>query len=107
MLPNTLILGVRFLYYHELGHLSLRYVPNRSEAVRPPSSEEELAEEVVADQFAFAMLTLELRRHDEWQPVGLVGIVLAHAFIALKEFSEWHEDGKRRTRRATISPHIS
>jgi len=100
--PGAVILGVRFLYYHELGHLSLRYVPNRSDTARPASPEGEFPEEVAADQFAFAMLTLELRRHVEWQPVGLVGIALALTFIALKEFSEWHEDGERRTRRAMI-----
>jgi hypothetical protein len=103
---GAITLAARFLYYHELGHL----VRSLDTSIDVPdwiiSGEEKMAEELIADQFALSMMVLELRRHADLQPIGFVGVVLALSFVALKEFSETeHEDGKRRTKQATLRMH--
>lgn len=90
---GAVILASRFLYYHELGHA----VRDLTRDTDPPSwilpSEEPLMHELVADQFALGMLTLELRHHAIWQPAGFSGVALAIGFVALKEYCEREYDG--------------
>ncbi|AVA37414.1 hypothetical protein RN01_03965 [Cupriavidus sp. SHE] len=98
--------GVRFLYYHELGHVMRSAEGDTSRPSWLVPEEEYLVEELVADQFAFVMLTLELRRHPIMQPSGFAGIALALAFVAAKEFaSTTYGGGRRTTKNATHRMH--
>lgn len=95
--------AARFLYYHELAHLVAvdDGVTGRPAWVLP--AEEYLAEELVADQYAFAFLAYELRSHPELQPVGYSGIALALSFMAAREFAACEYEGhKHRTKNATL-----
>ncbi len=85
---EPVLLGSRFLYYHELGHLNY----NKFGVKELPDWEaicgEAMVQEVIADQFAFGMTALELRNHPRLQSSAFIGIVLAMGFIALKEFAD-------------------
>ncbi|MCY3790552.1 MAG: hypothetical protein OXH63_17390, partial [Gemmatimonadetes bacterium] len=89
----AVILGARFIYYHELGHLLL----NGSDdvlwrfAIEP--IENELSEELYADRFALAMLILETRSNPEIQGTALAGVAFAMALIASQEFVDAKEEG--------------
>lgn len=95
--------GARFLYYHELGHMSRAAIDGIEAPDWLVPGEEELVEELVADQFALSMLSLELRHHSDLQPVGFSGVALALGFVALKEFAEIeYEGGKRKFKNAML-----
>jgi hypothetical protein len=102
---GAVTLGTRFLYYHELGHLNHSLFNNFTPDWLLPG-EEYLVGELVADQFALTMLTLELRNHPQLQHVGFAGVSLALSFVALKEYAEVEYDGgKRRIKDATFRMH--
>ncbi|HEY0121768.1 MAG TPA: hypothetical protein VGC14_08400, partial [Rhizobium sp.] len=95
------IFGTRFLYYHELSHLLSASTAAKTPAWLVPG-EEEIADELVADQFAMGMLALEVRNHKELQHVIFAGMAAALGFIALKEFAEQeYEGGVRRIKWST------
>ena len=80
------ILGTRFFYYHELGHLVLELDSDPVWRFDPYPIEQEYSEELFADRFAFSMLALETRSKPELQGVAMVGITFAMALIACQEF---------------------
>lgn len=93
--------GVRFLYYHELGHLAWA----RSGLPQPDwvlQEEQDIVEELAVDQFAFAMLTREVRNHPELQGVILAAAILAIGYIAVKEFAMSEVDGHRSIRESYL-----
>jgi hypothetical protein len=100
---GAVTLGARFLYYHELGHLSQDLSTKQNLPNWIVAGEEYLVEELLADQFALSMLVMELKNHEDLQFVGFSGIVLALSFMALKEFSEKeYEGGTRRIKNAML-----
>lgn len=82
----AVILGTRFIYYHELGHLVLKLDASPVWRFDVQSSESEFAEELNADRFAFSMLTLETGSNPRAQVSAMVGIVFAMGLIASQEF---------------------
>jgi hypothetical protein len=99
----AVVMGTRFVYYHEFGHVirSLQKVPGRPDWLLDP--EADLVEELVADQYAFAMIAVELHRHPDLQPYAFAGIVATLGLVALKEFAESDTgDGRRSIRGAVL-----
>lgn len=82
------VFGTRFLYYHELGHLSQALnAAGASLGLQP--EEAPYAYEMIADQFALAMVMLELRNQSQdLQVVGMSGIAFAMALIASFEYTD-------------------
>jgi hypothetical protein len=82
--------GVRFIYYHELGHIVHAQVQaNKLPSWLSPAEaqDEILSAEMVADQFGLSMLLLELRNHQDLLIPGMVGIVLALGLTTMKAFA--------------------
>jgi hypothetical protein len=96
------IMATRFMYYHELGHLSRGAQSNRQVPKWILPEEQYLAEEILADQFAFGMIVLELRHAPALKAIGFAGIAFAMSLVALQEFAEAPIDGKRKIKNATL-----
>jgi hypothetical protein len=96
------IMGTRFVYYHEMGHLSASLRPQSLPGWLLPA-ERYLADELLADQLAFAMVVLELRHARNLQPSGMAGMIFALGLEALREFADDSKGGdKRSTKDATL-----
>jgi hypothetical protein len=96
------IMATRFMYYHELGHLLRATQPNSQIPKWILPEERYLAEEILADQFAFGMIVLELRHAPQLKAVGFAGITFAISLVALQEFAEPPVDSKRRIKDSTF-----
>lgn len=79
--------GTRFMYYHELGHLS---AARKGCSISPPNltqDEEKFAQEIAADQFAVSMLGLEVKNQDpNLVFAAFSGISIAMSLIASQEY---------------------
>ena len=82
----VVVLGTRFFYYHELGHLLLELDSNPAWRFDLYPIEQDYSEELFADRFAFSMLVLETRSKPEIQDVAMAGMTFAMVLIALQEF---------------------
>src|SRR5882724_2233192 len=96
------VMATRFIYYHELGHLALASNANKRKPTWLLPEEADVADEILADQFAFGMILLELRHHPEFKAVGFSGITFALNLIAAQEFADVQPDGKRRIKNAYL-----
>jgi len=81
--------GVRFIYYHELGHVVHAQVQQLEMPCWLEKSELEdphLPFEMVADQFGLSMLLLEFRRHRHLMIPAMVGVVIAMGLTAMQAY---------------------
>ena len=97
------IFAARFIYYHELGHLTSFCLENSCSALDLLAEEEDLSEEMRADLVAFSLLALELRNQDpDLFFVGFSGISLAMCLMGAQEFATPYTVDLRRTRTAVL-----
>lgn len=89
----AVILGTRFVYYHELGHLLLNQSNDFLWRFALEPIENERSEEFYADRFALAMLILETRSHPDLQGAALAGVAFAMALIASQELVDKKGEG--------------
>ncbi|HEY6235465.1 MAG TPA: hypothetical protein VIW69_10220 [Candidatus Elarobacter sp.] len=87
-LGGAVTLAARFLYYHELGHLMAEHIDGSEHPSWMVPEEDDIIDELVADQYAFSLLMLELRSHPEMQVLASWAMVLAMALFAALEFAE-------------------
>ena len=87
----AVILGTRFIYYHELGHLILNRSDDSSWRFPLEPVEEERSEEFYADRIALVLLILETRSDADIQVSALAGVAFAMALVASQEFVDAKE----------------
>jgi hypothetical protein len=92
---GAVTLATEFIYFHELGHLSQSIEPGAAKPDWVLPDEQYLLPELLADQFAFAMVALRSHRDPDLEAVSMASISLAMSLVALQEFVDTEKANRR------------